>query len=172
MACYTSVYADEITANEYSLKTAFLYNFARLVDWPENMVSQNASTMQICLIGDDLFGDALDVLRNKKAHNKQLIVKRHVQLNDVAECQLLFISESEQDNLHKILQITSQYPVLTISELPNFVQQQGHIRFFLRADKTLSLEINLDAIKQSRLKISSRILSLAKIINSDKQAKP
>ncbi len=164
--------ADDIQAKEYFLKTAFLYNFARLVDWPSNTFKTAASPMKLCFMGNDSFADALTSIRNKKANSRSLIIKRNIALNEVLHCHILFISQSETNNLHNILHITAQLPILTVSEIPGFTQKNGHIRFFLRNDNTLSLEINLEAVNKSHLTISSRILSLAKIITSYEVSKP
>ena len=160
---------NDIVAKEYALKTAFLYNFARLVDWPEGTLSNGTPYLQICLIGNDPFDRALKALNNKKAHNKTLLINRNISAFEIPQCQILFISESETENVTDILKTAAQSPILTISELEGFTQQSGHIRLFLREDKTISLEVNHNAIKKSGLAISSRILSLAKIIETEEQ---
>jgi hypothetical protein len=165
------LYAENIKshnaqAQEYLLKAAFLYNFARLVDWPDNTFQNTSDPFRLCLIGDDPFAQALQSIQNKKVRGHPLIIQRFMHLNNVKQCQILFISRSEKTHLSSILAITNFNPILTVSELAFFAEHSGHIRFFLNNDNKLSLEVNLNAIKQAGLIISSRILSLAKIISS------
>lgn len=167
-----AVNGGDIQAKEYFLKTAFLYNFARLVDWPANSFTTDTSPVRLCFMGNDSFGDALEAIRNKKANSRPLIIKRNIALNEIPQCHILFISRSENSSLQPILRHAAQFPVLSVSEIPGFAQKNGHIRFFLREDNTLSLEVNLDAIKQSKLNISSRILTLAKIVTCDEVSRP
>ncbi|MCU7948719.1 MAG: YfiR family protein [gamma proteobacterium symbiont of Bathyaustriella thionipta] len=165
-----STFADNIQAKEYYVKAAFLYNFARLVEWPKNTFSNKNEPIRICLIGHDSFGDALRTIRNKKVNDRSLVIQRSVKLQNISHCHILFIDQSEKSNVQRIVNKLNQHATLTVSELPAFAHQNGHIRLFLNNDKTLSLEINLGAINQAGLKISSRILTLAKIVSSTDEA--
>jgi len=164
-----SSYADGRQAKEHYVKTAFLYNFARLTEWPKKTFTHNEN-IQICLIGKDNFGDALYSIQHKKVRNQALTLRRHIKFSDITQCHMLFISQSEKLKVQKILNETKNHAILTISELPDFAYQGGHIRLFLNAQSTLSLEINLAAIKHSGVKISSRILTIATIVSSDNEA--
>lgn len=162
-----TVHSDSIQAKEYYLKAAFLYNFARLVEWPENTFATDTDPIRICLMGNDSFGDALHTLHNKKVLQRTLVIQTHVNLQQLSSCHMLFIDKSEKNNLHTIISSLRKHSILSVSELPFFAQKNGHIRLFLNQENTLSLEINLKAIKYSGLNISSRILTLAKIVSSN-----
>ncbi len=168
-ASYGHAWATEnLQAKEYLVKSAFLYNFARLSEWPEGIFKSPTDPFKLCLMGDDSFGLALNSIKNKKINGHPLLIQRRVSLEDAAECQLVFISRSEENNLPRILSYLQTYPVMTVSELPGFAHNNGHIRLFLNDEYTMSLEINLQAIRNSGLRISSRILSLATIVKTDK----
>lgn len=167
-----NAHADNILAKEYFLKAAFLYNFSRLVEWPAATFTNNYEPFQLCFIGEEPFAEALESIRNKKINGRPLIIQHNISLSYASQCQILFISQSEKQNIAQILTVLNQASVLTVSELPDFAEQQGHIRFFLNDDEKLRLEVNLEAIKQAGLKISSRILSLAKIVSSKRIIKP
>ncbi len=165
---FVSVQAsDNLQAKEYLVKSAFLYNFARLSEWPDDTFKRVSQPFKLCLMGDDSFGLTLNSIRDKKINGHPLLIIRRVTLENAAHCQLVFISRSEEQNLPQIISYLQQYPVLTISELPDFAYKNGHIRLFLNNENTLSLEINLQAIRNAHLKISSRILTLATIVNTD-----
>ena len=159
---------ENLQAKEYLVKSAFLYNFARLSQWPEGTFKSPADPFKLCFMGVDSFGQTLNSIKNKKINGHPLLIKRRVSLEQAAECQLLFISRSEEKKLQHILSYLQAYPVLTVSELPGFAHKNGHIRLFLNDEHTLSLEINLQAIRNAGLRISSRILTLATIVETDK----
>ncbi len=159
--------SDNLQAKEYLVKSAFLYNFARLSEWPDNTFKKTSDPFKLCIMGDDSFGLTLNSIRDKKINGHPLLIFRRVTLESAAHCQLVFVSRSEEQNLSKIISYLQQYPVLTISELPDFAQQNGHIRLFLNNENTLSLEINLQAIRDAHLNISSRILTLATIVRTN-----
>ena len=161
---------ENLQAKEYLVKSAFLYNFARLSQWPEGTFKSPTDPFKLCLMGDDSFGLALNSIKNKKINGHPLLIKRRVSLDEAAECQLVFISRSEEKDLQHILAYLQNYPVMTVSELANFAQKNGHIRLFLNDEYTMSLEINLQAIRNAGLRISSRILTLATIVETDKKA--
>ncbi|MCK5647678.1 MAG: YfiR family protein [Gammaproteobacteria bacterium] len=172
MITSTQAYAENILAREYFLKAAFLYNFARLVEWPATTFKTETDPFRLCFIGKEPFNKALRSIRNKKVNSRPLMIQRDVNLNEASRCQILFISQSERHNIPFILTALHQTPVLTVSESAGFAEQNGHIRFFLSNDEKLRLEVNLDAITQAGLKISSRILSLAKIVSSKRAIMP
>ncbi|MCW8930068.1 MAG: YfiR family protein [Gammaproteobacteria bacterium] len=168
----TNIHAENILAKEYFLKAAFLYNFARLVEWPTNTSKQDSDPVRLCFIGQDPFDNALHTIQNKKVSGRPLIIQRFIDLKDAPKCHILFISRSEESQLATILNFTQQYPILTISEIPNFAEENGHIRFFLSNNEKLNLEVNLESVKNSGLIISSRILTLAKIVSSKEAIEP
>jgi len=161
--------ANDIQAREYFVKAAFLYNFARLVEWPDRAFANDHASIRLCLIGNNPFGGALATISKKKVNERTLQISNIVNINNISQCHILFISQSEKDNVKKIISKTQYHAVLTVSELEYFAQNKGHIRLFLNSEKTLSLEVNLNAINQSGLKISSHILTLATIVDSDKE---
>ena len=161
-----TVSAEPITAKEYYLKAAYLYNFARLVEWPERAFNHPESPIRVCLIGQNPFGQALETIQNKKIKNRTLKITTDVDIQSVSDCHILFVGDQNKDALEDILEITNKHPILTVSELENFAHKKGHIRLFLAGSENLSLEINLEVLEQTGLRISSRVLTLAKIIRT------
>ena len=163
----SSVSAESITAKEYYLKAAYLYNFARLVEWPEQAFSHPETPIRLCLIGQNPFGQALSTIQDKKVKNRTLKITTEVDILSLSTCQILFVGEQKTLAMDDILKLANKHPILTVSELENFAHKKGHIRLFLADRETLSLEINLGVLEQSGLRISSRVLTLAKIIRTE-----
>ena len=160
--------ADTIIAKEYYLKAAFLYNFARLIDWPDNAFKSTKSQIHLCLIGNNPFGQALKTINGKKVKDRELIIDTNISLQQIPQCQILFIGSDKKHTIEQILARSEHFPILTVSEKQGFTQQNGHVRFIVTRGETLSLEINLDSVNKANLKMSSRILTLATIVKSER----
>ena len=147
-------------ANEYQVKAAFIYNFAKFVDWPGDAFSEGG-VLVVGVVGDDPFGRTLDQLQGNTANGRRLRIKRLRWDEDLRSCQILFISNSERRHLGKIMDSIRGTSVLTIGEMPQFNQAGGIIKFVIQDDK-VRFEINAGAAGQARLRISSKLLALSK----------
>jgi len=147
------------TAGEYELKAAFLYKFAGFVQWPE------APPGAICIgvLGQDPFGAVLDaVVDGKSLNGRGFTIRRSRSARDLAACQVVFVSASERPRLRAILN-QLQPAVLTLGDMPGFCERGGIIGFEL-VDRRIRLCVNLDAAQRSHLQISSKLLSLARLV--------
>ena len=145
---------------QYRIKAAFLYNFAKFVEWPPEAFDDEDSTLVLGVLGDDPFGAALQSLAGKTVRGRRLTIKRFDSLLDLSHCHILFITSSVQEQQQKALQSLEGSNVLTVGEMQRFVQMGGIINFVIRKNK-LRFEINLDAGKRAGLVISSQLLRLA-----------
>ena len=140
------------------MKAAFLYNFAKFVEWP----GDPDASLILGILGDDPFGAAIDQLvAGKTVNGRALAVKRLKWGQDLRQCQILFISSSEQKRLPQIIASLRGASVLTVGETDAFLSSGGIIRFVLEGSK-VRFEINAGAAEQAHLKLSSKLLALAK----------
>ncbi|HEV2425792.1 MAG TPA: YfiR family protein [Terriglobia bacterium] len=147
--------------SEYQVKAAFVYNFARFVDWPEGTPEQ---TFVIGILGEDPLGRALEAVVNQKTVNgRPIVVRRIASAAAGRDCRVVFISASEQRRVPAILDVLKGSAVLTVGESEGFAKQGGMINFIMEDDR-VRFEVNVDAAEQARLKISSRLLRLARIV--------
>jgi hypothetical protein len=156
--------SDSADSSEYLIKAGFTYNFAKLMEWPSNAFSQADSPIVIGILGTDPFGGTLDeVLKGKKVNGRDFQVRHLKWGNDLKDCNILFVSSSEIAHLDEIFHVVKGLPILTIGETPGFAQHGGIINFILE-DNKVHFEVNVEAAKQADINISSRLLSLARII--------
>ena len=161
-----NVSAESVQYKEYLIKAAFLYNFIKFVDWPSESFKNGAAPVNLCVLGDDPFGEALDTIRNKRVKGRRLVIKRVRRVEQIEGAHLLFISTSEKGRVKQILKSLADAPVLTISEMEGFGQNGGIINF-ITVDNKIQFEINSEKAQQHRLKISSQLLKLARIVRSE-----
>lgn len=158
---------DPSGSSEYLIKAGFIYNFAKLVEWPTTAFAQTDSPIVIGIFGVDPFGATLDrVLDGKKINGRGFVVRRLKSVSDVKDCHVVFVSSSETAHYEKAIQSVKGMPVLTIGEGPGFAQRGGVINLTLE-DNKVRFEVNVGAARQADLTISSRLLALAKIIQPE-----
>lgn len=158
----------QTVSREYQLKAVFLYNFAQFTDWPTTAFPKTNSPVVIGIFGKDPFGNVLDdTVKGESINGRSLVVRRFARLEDINECQLLFISASETNRLPQILSAVKGRSTLTVGETDNFVLSGGII-LFATSNNKIRLRINLDAARQANLTISSKLLRLADIVTAEK----
>jgi YfiR/HmsC-like len=158
---------DSSNSSEYLIKAGFIFNFAKFVDWPPTTFAQPDSPIVIGILGTDPFGAIIDqIVQDKKIGGRGFVVKRMkwgTDLKDLKECKILFVGASERVHIDELVQIVRGLPILTVGETAGFAEHGGVIRLVLE-DNRVRFEVNVDAARQAGLTISSRLLTLARII--------
>jgi hypothetical protein len=157
---------DSSDANrEYAIKAAYLYQFGRYVQWPANAFTSDGSPLVIGVLGTDPFGGVLEeIARTKRIDGRPITLRRFASMAEYTPCHILFISSSVgPEQKAAAIQKAQRSPLLLVGEEPGFAEQGGTINFFLDENK-VRFEINSEVAKQDQLKISSKLLSLAKIV--------
>ena len=174
-----------IQASENDIKAAFLYNFIKFTEWPEGKVAEQ-NTITIGLLGENQFGDAFDPVKDKPVKDKRLIIKNLGRfrksfppddagklefanyIKQLRKCHILFIDDSERENYKAIIDAVKGYGVLTVGETEDFLGFGGIITFIPGTEKPV-FDVDLDTCEREGLKISSKVLRLArKAIDNDK----
>jgi hypothetical protein len=164
----TTLQASPSTPTEYDIKAVFMLNFTRFIEWPVIDGLPANQPLVIGVIGEDPFGHRLDeVIRGEKVNNRSVVVKRLAQLDGGIGCTAVFISRSEKPRLAPILQRLKGWPVLTVSDIPEFAQQGGMVELVSEKGK-IRLHINVDEAKAAHLAISSKLLRPAQIVSTRK----
>jgi hypothetical protein len=156
--------ATDERPGEYQVKAAFILNFARFVEWPPEAFSDAQAPLIVGLIGDDPFdGSLAGTLNGKTVGGRTLTYKKIRNQSDLKSCHILFISPTEKRRIKQTLAALRGNGVLTISEVEEFTRLGGIVNFFITPDNKVAFEINVDAAGQAQLKISSRVLKLARV---------
>jgi hypothetical protein len=160
--------ADPEAVSEYQVKAAFLYNFTKFVEWPNSSFAATNAAFVIGIVGNDPFGGTLDeVVKSGQAHGRLLQVKRLKSGDRIGDCQILFVSRSETGNIESFLQDLGQQPVLTVGDAEGDAARGLMINLIV-VKGSVKMEINRQRAEQSHLQISSKLLGLAKIVESEK----
>jgi hypothetical protein len=154
---------------EYPVKLAFLYNFTKFVEWPPGSYPSPGSPFLICIVGHDPFSQILeDELRTRNVADHPLEV-RTLKANDkLSACQIVFVPAPEKQQEDRIVSGLKGISTLTVGESEGFAVLGGIINFTVDANK-VHFEVNRLAAERAGLKLSSRLLSIAKIVQEQDQ---
>jgi hypothetical protein len=156
--------AETITAQAQQasqVKAAFLFNFAKFVEWPPGTFANDQAAIILGFSDRDPLAEALETLQGKVVQGRRLETKRCRSPEDFRRCQILFASASERSGLPQILSSLRTSPVLTVTdEVDNFAKLGGIINL-IRVEDKIRFEISLNNARRSGLKISSQLMKLA-----------
>ena len=156
--------AQDAGFDEYQVKAAFLYNFAKFVEWPPGTFANPQEPIGICIVGQSPFGLALDdTVRGKKIGDRAFAVRSVPDTQQATRCQIVFICASERKRTRALLDALKGAPALTVGETDDFTALGGIIGFKLDGTR-VRIQVAVDVAEHTRLRISSKLLSLAEIV--------
>jgi hypothetical protein len=158
---FTPADGSDVSPTEYQLKAAFLFNFAKFVDWPPAAFTNSTAPFVIGILGENPFGrDLVNTIQNKKIGPHPIASRRVESIGDARLCHIIFISNSESKRLREIFAGLRGASVLTVGENDNFIGAGGMLNFVVEGRK-IRFQINDASARHAGLKINSKLLSLA-----------
>jgi hypothetical protein len=158
--------AADIIAPEHQIKAAFLYNFAKFVEWPAGSFANSTAPLVVGVLGNDGFGPALEqTFQGKTVNGRPLEVRRLEPDSPIHGCHMLFIEASETQGLRRLVDAARNPGTLVVGETEGFLQRGGAVNF-LTQDHKVRFEINLAAAEDAQLRLSSKLLSLASSVTT------
>lgn len=151
--------------SEYEVKAAFLFNFTKFVEWPENAFLDPHAPIVIGVIGEDPFGESLvRIVAGQKAQSRSIEIVKYRHGDDLRHCHVLFVSASERQRSAQILAGLQESSVLTVSDIDGFAEAGGAIQFVIQENR-VRFVVNLDVATQNKLRVSAKLLALARVIS-------
>jgi hypothetical protein len=148
-----------------ALRAAFMYNFAKFTEWPANVIPRD-QPMVFCVTDDAPMAEALEQIVKGRAVGGHALAVRRVGLdNGVRACHLLYASGLDAKRTNDLLGTLDQLPVLTVGDFERFAQMGGVASFFVE-DGKMRFSINIDSAQRAGLRVSSKLLMLARIVRS------
>ena len=158
-----SAYAGPV---EYEVKAAFIHNFAKFIEWPAEVFKNQTVSIHIGILGDGPINEPLMNLNGKEVQQRTLKVSRIENINHVNSFHIIFVNPSQKKWSRSILASLRGTGILTIGDIPGFARQCGAINFYLEKSR-VRFEINVSAAEREGLKVSSKLLRLARIVKSE-----
>jgi len=155
----TPVWAQEVSASQ--VKAAFLYNFAKFVDWPPGAFATNPAVITLGILEREPIAASVEALQGKEVQGRKLVVKRCRDLEELKKCQIFFASASEKPELAQIMAGLKGRPVLIVTDEVDDFARLGGIVNLTRLNDKIRFHIDINNAEKSGLKISSQLLKLA-----------
>jgi YfiR/HmsC-like len=156
--------ADEPLPSEYQVKAAFLINFPKYADWPAAVFAELNSPIVIAVLGETkVFEELKKLIAGRTINGREIVLKRAVAGTAPGVCHILFFSAAEQRHSANLLAKLKNISILTVGESDDFLERGGVINL-ARRNRKIALEVNLAAASNSRIKISSKLLSVANVV--------
>jgi hypothetical protein len=153
---------------EFEVKAAFLLNFARFVDWPSASAATPGSFV-VGVLGADAFAETVErAVAGKTVGGHEVVVRRVRSVSGAQACRILFVGSAAPAASSRVLAELEEKHVLTVTDADR-PGGGGVIRFFVE-DRRVRFEVDLDAADRAGLKISSRLLSVARVVRESKAA--
>jgi hypothetical protein len=164
--CVCPVGAQSPPRGEYEIKAAYLFTFARFVEWrPQS--SRDDSAFTICVLGTDPFGAVLDTTLAAAAIRGRKVGARRLTAADAATgCHIVFVGASEDPRIGTTIASLTASGTLTVSDMPRFAERGGMIQFVTTANR-VRFEINLGSARQAGLTMSSELLKVASAVRNN-----
>ena len=152
--------AESSALQEHKIKAAYLYKLPHFIEWPSGTFPNENSPFVICVIGKHDLTNILDSYNGKVLKKRAIKIRQITNIEEMGACHVLFISMSEKLRVAEIIALAERIPILTISDLPEFSRVGGMITL-INLDDKVRFDINMKAVRQRGLTISSQLLQLA-----------
>lgn len=161
------VYANEHEAmdRQGQFMAVYLFHFANFIEWPESSFNNNDS-FNICINGKTEINKYIHEIEGENVKGKKIKINKNVSGEDIQNCQILFVSRAGVLKLNQIKDILQNNSILLVSDKQDYIRDGGMIEYFIQNNK-LRVAINIDSVNKNGLRISSKLLRIAKVVSED-----
>jgi hypothetical protein len=168
---YPSIICCEQVASkslESTVKAAYIYNFTKFIYWNIPLNDSAESAINIGVYGDNAISDILENYSKKKNEARPFVVKKlKMDKLDFTDCHIVFVGQLMRQQLQTLLKNLDGTDILTVSDIPEFTKQGGMVGFYIE-NGNVKIEINMDVVNNAKIKISAKLLEVAKITHKEK----
>ena len=154
------------TATITAVKAAFLFNFANFADWPADSLSPGQG-LSLCVVGDSAVADALnETIKGRTVKGHELTVEVLKADGKIRACHLLYASGFDMTRITQLMQALKGASVLTVSDSDRFAESGGIAQLIVENDR-MRFAINAAAADRARIRLSSKLLNLARMVKDE-----
>ena len=155
--CASVFVGTALAAEEDTIRAAYLYNFAKYIQWPD----EQRSALRLCIVGDDDHDSAFESLNGKPVRDMKVSVRRAVNVPEIPQCDLLFVPAKYTDLLERVRRAIDGYPILVVTESSDSLPK-GAMIAMIRSENHIVFEVDVIAVRQAGLQASGKMLQLAR----------
>lgn len=151
--------------DERLVKAAFIYNFAKFTDWPQDAFESADSPLRICVLGANTLGSAMSTIVGKTVRARPVVASQVPTAGAARGCHVVFVGKSRRADLPAIIETLAERPTLLVSDMKNFARLGGTINLYKRKSR-LRFQVNIGAASKAGLRLSSKMLKLGEIVTT------
>lgn len=152
---------------EHQIKAAFVFNFAKFLEWPPGTFRTPDEPIAIGVLGATPLAEELaTIVKDRRIHGRAVVVRRADSLDDLSELHLLFVGPNCGVKLTSLQREAQSHGVLTVGETSAFEAAGGMITFLIDGDK-VRFTINMSSAEQAQLKIAAQLQQLATAVHRE-----
>ena len=153
----------QASLQEYALKSVFLFNFCRFIEWPDRAFASREEPIIIGVIGDDPFGPMLEeTVKGEKLRGRSIRIEHYRKPSEIGRCHVLFVAGSDSGRFDDVLRAVAGRSVVTVGETEEFLDSGGMIALTAERNR-VRLSINPSRLRAEHLVASSKLLRVADI---------
>ena len=153
------------------MKAAFLYNFVKFTEWPAETVPSDGA-FRLCVLGDEAVGTALEqTVKDRQVDGHSLTVVRVNADGALSSCQVLYVTGLDRRRSTQLIERVKGAPVFTVGDLETFAALGGVGQLFVENGK-MRFALNPASAQRAGLRISSKLLALAKVVKDETAVTP
>ena len=169
--CGGSLASQPPGLTEPEIKAGFLFNFTKFVEWPEGTFADSSAPIILGVVGENPFGSLLtETAAGKSVNGRPVVVRQFKEGQDLRSCQVLFVVSTDKKHIAQTLGMLRGSRVLTVGEGSSFTQSGGMIAFLVEGNR-VRLEIDLQTASEAHLKISAKVIAVARLVARDAREK-
>ena len=151
--------------SEADLKAAYLFNFARYIEWPDRVFEDDKAQITVCVFSSESFYKVIKKTIGNRSLDGRMVGARNSQsLEELGNCNIIFIGKEHISQHEELIAAAADQSIFTVSDAEDFAERGGCSNFF-QAGKKIHFSINVVAVKRSKLKVSSQLLRIAQIVD-------
>jgi len=163
------VHAESTSIPE--VRALYLYNFAMFIRWPDKAFPTRNSPIRYCVLGGRALRRTLArLLENEKVKGHPLVLEPPETPIDASHCHLLYVDDTLTDDEDQLITALENQPVLTVGASRSFPHNGGMIAL-VRKGRRIRPLVNMKAVEQSGIRISSKLLQLSTLLSDDEVVK-
>lgn len=160
------------TEKEYAVKAAQLYHIIRYTKWPKSCFEKKSSPIVVLVVGEDPFGKLLEAaLSKKEIDGRKLVLRRSEEVPEEPKAHLIYEGGLSHKDQARLLSACEGLPILLFGDREGYAREGACGNFYLKGDGTIAFAINNKVVTASGLEISSQLLKLAKIVETEEDGK-
>jgi hypothetical protein len=157
---------------EYQVKAAFVFNFAKFVDWPADSFDAATAPIRILVVDCEEVAEALEAaVEGQQVKGRPLVVGRAGAGDRLDDAHIVVVGRSSARKPEEILARLGGAAVLTVGDGGGFAARGGMVNFYTESNK-VRFEVNPAAAEEAGLRISAKLLGLARIVRDGGREEP